>query len=67
MLKLWGMLSTPSLPSLSGPLWPGVVAPDCVLSMAQIVWHLIKPMTYDLLLEMEQFDNLTMSKQMTDI
>ena len=29
------MLSTYSLPSLSGPLWPGVVAPDRVLSMDQ--------------------------------
>ena len=28
MLELWGMQSTPSLPSLSGPLWLGVVAPD---------------------------------------
>ena len=28
MLGLWGMRSTPSLPSLPGPLWPGVVAPD---------------------------------------
>ena len=28
MLELWGMQSTPSLPSLPGPLWPGVVAPD---------------------------------------
>ena len=28
MLELWGMRSTPSLPSLPGPLWPGVVAPD---------------------------------------
>ena len=28
MLELWGMQSTPSLPSLSGPLWPRVVAPD---------------------------------------
>ena len=27
------MLSTPSLPSLLGPLWPGVVAPDRALSM----------------------------------
>ena len=24
---------TPSLPSLSGPLWPGIIAPDRVLSM----------------------------------
>ena len=28
MLELWGMRSTPSLPSLPGPLCPGVVAPD---------------------------------------
>ena len=25
MLELWGMRTTPSLPSLPGPLWPGVV------------------------------------------
>ena len=28
MLKLWGMQITPSLPSLLGPLWLGVVAPN---------------------------------------
>ena len=28
MLELWGVRSTPSLPLLPGPLWPGVVAPD---------------------------------------
>ena len=28
MLELWGMRSTPSLPSLSDPLWLRVVAPD---------------------------------------
>ena len=33
VLEHWGMRSTPSLPSLSGPLWPGVVAPDRALSM----------------------------------
>ena len=33
MLGLWGMLSTPSLPLLPGPLWPGMVAPDRALSM----------------------------------
>ena len=33
MLELWGMWSTPSLLSLPGPLWPGVVAPDRALSM----------------------------------
>ena len=36
MLKLWGMQSTPLLPSLPGPLNPGKVAPDKVLSMGQI-------------------------------
>ena len=30
---MWG---TPSLPLLPGPLYPGVVAPDRVLSMGQI-------------------------------
>ena len=28
MLELWEMRSTPLLPSLQGPLWPGLVAPD---------------------------------------
>ena len=28
MLEFWGMWSTPLLPSLPGPLWPGVVAAD---------------------------------------
>ena len=36
ILKLWEMRSTPSLPSLPGPLWPGVVASDRVLSLGQI-------------------------------
>ena len=36
MLELWGMRNTPSWPSLPGPLWPGVVAPDRVLSIGQI-------------------------------
>ena len=36
MLVLWGIQSTPLLPLLPGPLWPGVVAPDKVLSMGQI-------------------------------
>ena len=36
MLELQEIWSTPSLPSLPGPLWPGVVAPDRVLSMGQI-------------------------------
>ena len=33
MLELWGMLSTPSLPLLPGPLCPAVVAPHKVLPM----------------------------------
>ena len=33
ILELWGMLGTPSLPSLPGPLWLRVVAPDRILSM----------------------------------
>ena len=33
MLGLWGMQSTPSLPLLPGPLWPGMVATDRTLSM----------------------------------
>ena len=33
MLGLWGMRSTPSLPLLPSPLWPGLVAPEKALSM----------------------------------
>ena len=36
ILELWGMRSTRLLPSLPGPLYPGVVAPDRVLPMGQI-------------------------------
>ena len=36
MLELWGMQSTPLLPSLPGPLYLRVVAPDRVLCMGQI-------------------------------
>ena len=35
MLKLWGMQNILLLPSLPGLLWPGVVAPDRVLSIGQ--------------------------------
>ena len=28
MLELWGMRSIPSLSSLPGPLWLGVIVPD---------------------------------------
>ena len=33
MLELWGMQSTPSLPLLPGPLWPGMIAPNRALSI----------------------------------
>ena len=33
MQELWGTWSTPSLPLLPGPLWPGMVAPDRAISM----------------------------------
>ena len=36
MLELWGMQSTPLLPSFSGSLKPRVVATDRVLSMGRI-------------------------------
>ena len=41
MLEVWGMRSTPSLPSLPGSLWPGVVAPDRALSMGQILLNCV--------------------------
>ena len=34
--EIWGMLSTSPLWSIPGPVWPGVVTPDRVLSMGQI-------------------------------
>ena len=36
MLEFWGMRSTSSLPSLPGPLWPKLFAPDRMLYMGQI-------------------------------
>ena len=33
MLELWGLRSTPLLPSVHGLLWPGVEASDRALSM----------------------------------
>ena len=35
MSEIWGMWSLLSLPSLPGPLWPEVTAPDRILSMGQ--------------------------------
>ena len=46
VLKFSGMQNTLSLPSLPGQLWPGVIAPDRVLSMDQIelfeIWTVTK-------------------------
>ena len=36
ILDLWGMRSTPLLPSSPGPVWLGMEASDRVLSMGQI-------------------------------
>ena len=36
ILELWGMLRTSLMPSLPGPLWPGMVAADRVLFMGKI-------------------------------
>ena len=36
MQGLWGMRSIPPLPSIPGPLWPGMIATDRVSSMGQI-------------------------------
>ena len=71
MRELWGIRNTPSLPLLPGPLWPGVVAPDRVLSVLnRTVWHLKWMQTNDLYsikwLEIELFDHLTVDKQITD-
>ena len=43
MLELWGIRSTPSLPSLLGPLWSEVVALDKLLSMGHIKLSDIQP------------------------
>ena len=46
MLQIWGMESAPYLPSVPGPLWPGVIATDMsqiklnsVLMLNWIVWN----------------------------
>ena len=36
MLQPWGMQSSLSLSSHLGPLWPGIIAEDWVISMDQI-------------------------------
>ena len=50
VLDLWEIRSTPSLPLLPGPLWPGVVVTDRDLYMGQIelfdIWTVCKQITY---------------------
>ena len=59
------MRSTPLLLSLPGPLWPGVVAPDRVLSMGQIeLFDIEIDCKQTDFLEIELFDHLTVFKQM---
>ena len=68
MLEFLGMRNTPSLSLLPDRLWPGVVAPDGVLSMDQI--ELFNISTNDLslveLFELELYYHLTVCKQITD-
>ena len=64
MLELWRMQSTPSLPSLPGPLWSGMIAPDRVLFMGQI--GLTVYLCHTESFEIELFLNLTVSKIKTE-
>ena len=41
MLELWGMQSTPSLPSLLHQIWPRVVTHDRVLSLGQVELNVV--------------------------
>ena len=44
MRELWVMQSTPLLPSLPGPLWPGVVTPDrSPMGQIELNWNYAKP------------------------
>ena len=68
MLELWGMRSTPSVPSLSGPHWTGVVASDRVLSMSQIeVKWVLKTAWQIELSEIELLDHFIVRKEITDV
>ena len=70
MLEFWEMWSTPSLPSLPDPLWLGVVAPERVLSMGLfdiLNWVRTNDLCKIEFLEIDPFDHLIVSKQMTDV
>ena len=68
MLQMWEMWSTLSLPSLSGSLLPKVVKSDRVLSVSQIeLFDIYSVWCKTELFEIELFDHLTVSKQITDV
>ena len=48
------MRSTPSLPSIPGPLWPGVVVPNRVLSKGQIELFDIQTVYFNIQIEYKQ-------------
>ena len=48
MLERWEMQSTTLFPSLSGPFWSGVVAPDRVLSMGPITLNWVITLNYEI-------------------
>ena len=56
MLELWEMWSTPLLPSLTGPHWTRVVAPNRVLSMSQI--ELLYLFVVEIIEESTNFDSM---------
>ena len=47
MLERWKIQSSNSLLLFPGPLWPGMVAPDRVLSMGQVELLNIKTVYFD--------------------
>ena len=55
MQELWGILRTPSLALLPGPLCPGMVALDKALCMGQIEQNCIEQ-NWTELFELELFD-----------
>ena len=63
ILELLGMQCTPLLPSLPGPLWSGVIAPDRVLSMFRIEQNCV--ITLNWIVWNYLFLHLTVRKQKT--
>ena len=65
MQEVWGMRSTPSFPSLLGPLCPGVVVPEMLFSIGQIELNselILKGITWNrtvLIFKLRTFANWT--------